>query len=170
MKQLYILVAMLLLSISAFAQDGRSLYNKYSDFENVEAVYISPAMFRLIGKIPDVQMEGESVNFGPIIKSLSGLYVLSIKEDRIAQDLTDDVNRFIKKDQYELLMEAKDNGEVTRMYTLGDDFFVNSFVLLTREGNEVNFICLDGTIPRDQLENLIADVVAKEEAQEAGNN
>ena len=161
MKQLYILVAMLMLSISAAAQDGRSLYNKYSDYENVEAVYISPAMFRLIGKIPDVEMNDESVNLGPIIKSLSGLYILSIKEDSIAQDLADDVNRFIKKGQYELLMEAKDNGEVTRMYTVGDDFTVNSFVMLAREGDEVNFICIDGNIPRDQLEDLIAKAASE---------
>ena len=161
MKQLYILVAMLLLSISALAQDGRSLYNKYSDYDNVEAVYISPAMFRLIGKIPDVEMNGEDVNLGPIIKSLSGLYILSIKEDGIAQELADDVNRFIKKGQYELLMEAKDNGEVTRMYTVGDDFTVNSFVLLAREGTETNFICIDGTIPRDQLEDLIAKAASE---------
>ena len=161
MKQLYILVAMLLVSITAAAQDGRSLYNKYSDFENVEAVYISPAMFRLIGKIPDVEMNDESVNFGPIIKSLSGLYILSIKEGGIAEQLADDVNRFIRKGEYELLMEAKDNGEVTRMYTVGDDFVVNSFVLLAREGAEVNFICIDGTIPRDQLEDLIAKAASE---------
>ena len=157
MKQLYILVAMLLVSISASAQDGRSLYNKYSDNANVEAVYISPAMFRLIGKIPDMEVEEGTVNLGPIIKSLSGLYILSIKEDRIAEELADDVNRFIKKGQYELLMEAKDNGEVMRMYTVGDDFVVNSFVMLARQGDEVDFICLDGTMPRDQLEALIAE-------------
>ena len=157
MKQLYILAAMLLVSVSAAAQDGRSLYNKYSDNANVEAVYISPAMFRLIGKIPDMEVEDGSVNLGPIIKSLSGLYILSIKEDRIAEELADDVNRFIKKGQYELLMEAKDNGEVMRMYTVGDDFVVNSFVMLARQGDEVDFICLDGTMPRDQLEALIAD-------------
>ena len=157
MKKLYILVAMLLVSITALAQDGRSLYNKYSDYDNVEAVYISPAMFRLIGKIPDVEMEGENVNLGPIIKSLSGLYILSIKQGAIADDLAADVNRFIQKGQYELLMEAKDSGEVTRMYTVGDDFVVNSFVLLSHDGAETNFICLDGTIPRDKLEELIAD-------------
>ena len=161
MKQLYILVAMLLLSITAAAQDGRSLYNKYSDYDNVEAVYISPAMFRLIGKIPDVEMNDESVNLGPIIKSLSGLYILSIKQGAIADDLAADVNRFIQKGQYELLMEAKDNGEVTRMYTVGDDFTVNSFVMLAREGDEVNFICIDGNIPRDQLEDLIAKAASE---------
>ena len=157
MKKLYILVAMLLASITALAQDGRSLYNKYSDYDNVEAVYISPAMFRLIGKIPDMEVQDGSVNLGPIIKTLSGLYVLSIKESRIAQDLADDVNRFIKKGEYELLMEAKESGEVMRMYTVGDEFVVNSFVMIAREGDEVNFICLDGTMPRDQLENLIAE-------------
>ena len=157
MKPLYILVAMLLVSVSAAAQDGRSLYNKYSDFPNVEAVYISPAMFRLIGKIPDMEIEEGSVNLGPIIKSLSGLYLLSIKEDRVAEELAEDVNRFIRKGQYELLMEAKDNGEVMRMYTVGDDFIVNSFVMLARQGNEVDFVCLDGTMPRDQLEALIAE-------------
>ena len=161
MKQLYIIVAMLLVSISALAQDGRSLYNKYSDYDNVEAVYISPAMFRLIGKIPDVEMNDEKVNLGPIIKSLSGLYILSIKENRIAEELADDVNRFIKKGQYELLMEAKESGEVTRMYTVGDDFTVNSFVMLAREGDEVNFICIDGNIPRDQLEDLIAKAASE---------
>jgi len=157
MKKLYILVAMLLASITALAQDGRSLYNKYSDYDNVEAVYISPAMFRLIGKIPDMEMDGENVNLGPIIKSLSGLYILSIKQGAIADDLAADVNRFIQKGQYELLMEAKDSGEVTRMYTVGNDSVVNSFVMLSHDGDETNFICIDGTIPRDKLESLIAD-------------
>ena len=65
MKKFYILVAMLLLSVSALAQNGRSLYNKYSDHDEVEAVYISPAMFRLMGRIPDVQMEGGPSISGP---------------------------------------------------------------------------------------------------------
>ena len=157
MKQLYILVAMLLLSISAFAQDGRSLYNKYSDYDNVEAVYISPAMFRLIGKIPDLELEEGSVNLGPIIKSLSGLYILSISREDIAADLASDVKRFIEKGQYEMLMEAKDNGEVMRLYTVGDDFIVHSLVMLARDAAETSFICIDGDMPRDQLENLIAE-------------
>ena len=134
MKKLYILVVMLLMSVTAFAQNGRSLYNKYSDAPNVEAVYVSPAMFRLIGKIPDIEMQDESVNLGPIIKSLSGLYILS-----------------------ELLMEAKDNGEVMRLYTVGSDKIVNSLVMLARQEGETDFICIDGDMPREELENLIAE-------------
>ena len=157
MKKIYILVVMLLVSVTALAQNGRSLYNKYSDAPNVEAVYVSPAMFRLIGKIPDLELEEGSVNLGPIIKSLSGLYILSISREDIAADLASDVKRFIEKGQYEMLMEAKDNGEVMRLYTVGDDFIVNSLVMLARDASETSFICIDGDMPRDQLENLIAE-------------
>ena len=152
------LVVMLLVSLSALAQNGRALYNKYSDCKNVEAVYISPAMFRLIGKIPDIDMEGESVNFGPIIKSLSGLYILSIPNGNLADELTEDVNRFIRKGDYELLMEAKESGEMTRMYVVGTSAMISGLVLFTHEPEETTFICIDGDIPRDQIENLLARV------------
>ena len=161
MKKFYILVLMLLASVSALAQNGRALYNKYSDLPDVEAVYISPAMFRLIGKIPDVEMQDGSVNFGPIIKSLSGLYILNIPKSDAAAQLADEVNHFVTKGHYELLMEAKDNGEVMRMYTVGDDKVVNSLVMLSLDSSETSFICLDGTMPREQMETLIAEA-AKE--------
>ena len=161
MKKFYILVLMLLVSVSALAQNGRALYNKYSDLPDVEAVYISPAMFRLIGKIPDVELQEGSVNFGPIIKTLSGLYILNIPKSDAAAQLADEVNHFVTKGHYELLMEAKDNGEVMRMYTVGDEKIVNSLVMLSRDGSETSFICLDGTMPREQLESLIAEA-AKE--------
>ena len=160
MKTLYAILVMLALSVAAFAQNGRSLYNKYSDLDDVEAVYISPAMFRLIGKIPDLELEEGSVNLGPIIKSLSGLYILSISREDIAADLASDVKRFIEKGQYEMLMEAKDNGEVMRLYTVGDDFIVHSLVMLARDADETSFICIDGDMPRDQLENLIAEAAS----------
>ena len=157
MKRIYALLVMLAVSVAAFAQNGRSLYNKYSDYDNVEAVYISPAMFRLIGKIPDMELQEENVNLGPIIKSLTGLYILSTTREDIAADLAADVNHFIQRGSYELLMEAKDNGEVMRLYTVGDEQIVNSLVMLARDAAETSFICLDGTMPRDQLEAVIAE-------------
>ena len=53
MKRIIILAALLLTTIASFAQNGKSIYQKYSEAEGVSAVYISPAMFKLIGKIPD---------------------------------------------------------------------------------------------------------------------
>ena len=161
MNRIFALLVMLAVSITAFAQNGRSLYNKYSDYDNVEAVYISPAMFRLIGKIPDMELQEGNVNLGPVIKSLTGLYILSTTREDIAANLAADVNHFIKRGSYELLMEAKDNGEVMRLYTVGDEQIVNSLVMLARDAAETSFICLDGTMPRDELETLIAEAAER---------
>ena len=57
-------------------------------------------------------------------------------------------------------MEAKEDGEVMRMYTVGDEKTVNSFVMLSKGHNEVSYICFDGKMDRAQLENILADVAA----------
>ena len=157
MKRIVILFAALLLTCSAFAQNGKSIYQKYSDAEKVSAVYVSPAMFRMIGRIPDLEMGDDNVNLSPVIRALTGLYILNSENPDINGNLRADAERFIKSGKYELLMEAKESGEVMRLYTVGDENIVHSLVMLAREATETSFICLDGDMPRDQLESLIAE-------------
>ena len=156
MKRILILAATLLLSISSFAQNGKSLYEKYSDYEGVSAVYISPAMFRLIGRIPDIEVGEDAVNLAPVIRSLSGMYILSSENPDINGTFRSEVERFIASGKYEMLMEAKDSGETVRMYTMGNEKTISGFVMLAVEPSEVTFICLDGQMPRDEFEELIA--------------
>lgn len=159
MKRIIIIATLLLASISALAQSGKSIYQKYSEAENVSAVYISPAMFRLIGKIPDMNVEGNDVNLAPIIQSLSGLYIISSENPRINSQIKADAEKFINGGQYELLMEAKDNGQTVRMYTVGTEKLVHSFVMLSIDGEEISFICVDGKMERDDLDKLMADAM-----------
>ena len=150
---------MLLLTISSFAQDGKSIYQKYSDSEDISAVYVSPAMFKLIGKLPDIEMNSGEVNFYPIIKSLTGLYIINSSNKNINAQLYADVEKFIKSGRYELLMEAKDSGETVKMYTVGNDTVVNSFVMVARDGDETTFICIDGNMNRTDMEKLLAESI-----------
>lgn len=159
MKRLFFLAAMLLLTISSFAQDGKSIYQKYSDSEDISAVYVSPAMFKLIGKLPDIEMNSGEVNFYPIIKSLTGLYIINSSNKNINAQLYADVEKFIKSGRYELLMEAKDSGETVKMYTVGNDTVVNSFVMVARDGDETTFICIDGNMNRTDMEKLLAESI-----------
>ena len=161
MKKLYIIIALVFLSVSALAQNGRQLYNKYSDSPGMEAVYISPAMFRMIGRIPDVELRDEKVSLSPLIKSMTGFYLLNTSDSVTGQALYNDVKKFVDAGSFELLMEAKDNGSVMRMYTSGDDKTVSSFVMLAQDGGEVSFISFDGKMDREELENLLAEA-AKE--------
>lgn len=159
MKRLFFLAAMLLLTISSFAQDGKSIYQKYSDSEDISAVYVSPAMFKLIGRLPDIEMNSGEVNFYPIIKSLTGLYIINSSNKNINAQLYADVEKFIKSGRYELLMEAKDSGETVKMYTVGNDTVVNSFVMVAKDGEETTFICIDGNMNRTDMEKLLAESI-----------
>ena len=161
MKRIVILFAALLLTVSAFAQNGKSIYQKYSDAENVSAVYISPAMFRLMGQIPDMEVGEDKVNLSPIIRSLTGLYVLNSQNASINGALRADAERFIKSGRFELLMEAKTSGETVHLYTVGNEKLIEGFVMLAAESDEVTFICLDGQMPRKEFEELMAKELAK---------
>ena len=155
MKKLLLIALAAMLGASAFAQDGKTIYNRYSEAEGVSAVYISPAMFKLMKRIPDFELEGENVNLGPIIKNLTGMYIIDSENPAINEDIKKDVDRFIRRGDYEMLMEAKEDGEVTRIYTMGPETTVTGFVLFTYEGEECSFICINGEIPRGALEELI---------------
>lgn len=155
MKKLLMIALASLIGASAFAQDGKTIYNRYSEADGVSAVYISPAMFKLMNRIPDLELQSGNVNLGPIIKSLTGMYIIDSENPAINEDIKRDVDRFIRRGDYEILLEAKENGEVTRIYTMGPESTVTGFVLFSFEGDECNFICINGEIPREALEELI---------------
>lgn len=160
MKRFILIFTLLALSVSALAQNGKKLYSMYSDLPGMEAVYISPAMFRIIGKIPDVELNDKNVNFSSIIKSMTGFYILNTENAEVGTKLFADVKKFIDSGKYELLMEAKDDGQVVRMYTVGDEKTVTSFVMLARDKDEVSFISFDGNMDREELEVLITEAAA----------
>ena len=77
MKKILLTVVLAVLSVTAFAQTGKSLYEKYSDYEGVEAVYISPAMFKLIGKLT-IDMGEEDLDIARLVRSIKGMYILNM--------------------------------------------------------------------------------------------
>lgn len=156
MKRIILFATLLLMTLSAFAQSGKSIYQKYSEAKGVSAVYISPAMFRLIGKIPDLDVKGENVNLAPVIQSLSGMYLLDSENPKVNAELAEEAEKLVKSGQYELLMEAKDEGETVRMYTTGSEKVITGFVMIALEADETTFICLDGKMNREDFEKLLA--------------
>jgi hypothetical protein len=160
MKKIMIIAVMLLMAVGAYAQEGKRLYNKYSDQEGVSAVYISPAMFKLIGQLPDINVEtadGKKMDMAPLIRSFSGFYMLNFEnKSALSAELYKEVTAMVNKSNFELLMEVKDDGSTVRMYTLGDEKVVNSFVCIINEDDQTMFFCLEGTMNRSELEKLMA--------------
>lgn len=144
-----------MLCIMASAQDGKEFYHKYSDAPGVSAVYFSPAMFRVLRHLPDVRVGDGEVNLTPIVKTLTGMYMLSSTNPTVNDKMYKDITRHIKDNRFELLMEAKDNGEVVRIYTLGNEDVVTNMVLYTDSPYESNYICIDGKMPRAAIEEAL---------------
>ena len=161
MKKIITTLTLALLTLGAFAQGGKSLYQKYSDYQDVEAVYISPAMFRMIGRLPNLNVrsgDGGQVDLSPIVQSLTGFYMISTSNPSLCKSLAGDLAGFSDK-SIELLMEVKDHGEKMRIYTTGDKHYVTSLVLISIGAEEVSYIGFDGKIRRSDLDALIAAAV-----------
>lgn len=157
MKRIAVLVAaLLLLTANAWSQDGKGIYNKYSDNEEVSAVYISSSMFKLMGRVPDMNVGDGSMNLGPLIKSLNCMYLIDCDDPDVSREIKSDVNKFINKYKFDMLMEVKDRGETVRIYTTGNEKTVTQFILTASEESAFTFICLDGTMSREELEKVIA--------------
>jgi hypothetical protein len=159
MKRRIILAILLLSATIASAQEGKNIYNRYSAGTGVSAVYISPSMFKIIGKLPDLEMEtadGKSMNLAPLINSFQGFYLLDISNPTTISAIQKDVASMISKGRYELMMEVKDEGETLKIYTSGNEKVIESFVFIASKGDSVQFICIDGGMNRSDIEKLIA--------------
>ena len=161
MKKISLIAFALLASFVLNAQDYKSLYQKYSDDERVTAVYISPAMFKLIGKLPEVRIEEQGVDFGPMIKSMTGFYMLQTEDKDLADKIFKDVSKVVGGQKFETLMEVKSKGEKVNIFSLGNEEFLKSLVLTAFQGDETVFISIDGLMKREDVENALADAITQ---------
>lgn len=156
MKQIFLTFLAGLLALAASAQDYKSIYQKYSDDERVTAVYISPSMFKMIGKIPEIKIEDSDVDLSPMIKSMTGFYLLQTEDTSLAEKISKDVVKIVGGNKYETLMEVKDKGQKINILSLGDDEFIKSLLLTVLDAGETVFIGIDGLMKRDDVENAVS--------------
>lgn len=162
MKRIIILAILLLSATIASAQEGKNIYNRYSGGKGVSAVYISPSMFKIIGKLPDLEIktaDGNSMDLAPLISTFQGFYMLDISNATTIAAINQDVASMISKGRYELMMEVKDEGETLQIYTYGNEKIIQSFVFIASEGDSLQFICIDGEMKRSDIEKLIVDSI-----------
>lgn len=158
MKRIIIVAALLLAAVSAFAQTGKSIYNKYSEEQDVSAVFISPSMFKMMGKLPDMEAADEDFNITPFVKSLEGFYLIDSENLKINDSLRKDAEKLVANKDFELMMEAKDDGETVRFYARSKDGFITSLIMISYEEDECTFLCLEGQIMKEDLDKALKNV------------
>lgn len=156
MKRMIAFAALLLVTVAGYAQAERNIYKKYSDEENVSAVYISPAMFKMMGRIPSMNLGDGDKDITPVIRSLSGMYLIDSENREVSEKLKADVQKMVRSSEFELMMEVKDSGETVNVFTSGKGDNLTGFVLLSSDGPDCTFISLSGNMSRKKLEEIIS--------------
>lgn len=158
MKRALLTIMIALAALTASAQNYKSLYQKYSDDERVTAVYISPAMFKMIGKLPEVRIEDNGLDLAPMIKSMTGFYMLQTEDKDLAEKISKDIFKVVGANKYETLMEVKEKGQRINILSLGDKDILKSLLLTVFDGGESMFIGIDGLMKREEVEDAVSTV------------
>ncbi|MCQ2176258.1 MAG: DUF4252 domain-containing protein [Bacteroidales bacterium] len=159
MKKLVVLAIALSLTVSSFADSlGRKIYNRYSDEKDVSAVYISPSMFKMINRLPEMDMGGQNVELTGLIKSLDGFYLIDSRNSSVNASLKSEMDNILSDGSMELMLEAKEEGETVRIYTKSQGETMTHFVLVASEKEECTVVYLEGQLSREQLNAIIGDM------------
>lgn len=156
MKKILTLLTLSLASLCCLAQNGRELYEKFSSYENVSAVYISPAMFKMVGGMQALEEQTDAEEFIPDIKEFRGMYIINSENPAICDELYGEAVELLNSRKYELLMEAKDDGETVHIYACYTKDYISSFILLAREIDEVSLVIIDGKILQKDLDTMMS--------------
>ncbi len=138
--------------------NANSLYSKWAEKDGVTATYISRSMFKMIRKIPQIQLY-KPVDLTPVIKNLDGLYMLEFntaQRNTTNGGLRKDIQTVLKG--HEKLMERREGEMVTRLFIATDGKTVSSFVMTRMDigSNYGQFVCIEGAIPQEEFEKVIA--------------
>lgn len=155
-KIIILLLAFAVSMVSSAAQNSKKkIYSEYSGKPGVSAVYISPAMFKLMKTVPDIEINSQEVNFSRFIRTLEGMYILNTSDQDIASRLAKDVESELRYGKHELLMEAIEENQTTRIYLVQNDSIVSDLILLSRDGHSTSYISITGEMPLDELSKMI---------------
>ena len=144
MKRILLTIsAILVLGVTAFSQNDAitKYFDKYMDDERFSMVYISPKLFEMVAKI-DLEVDSLDPDIMEIVEELNGLRILSYDGEG-AMDFYKEAQGKFNLEQYESLIEARDDGENIKIMTKDDGDYVQELLLLV--GGDTTFALLSFT-------------------------
>jgi len=155
MKKLILVALTCLLTVSAFGQSR--FYKKFSGYEGMTKVYISPSMFSLMGDGMQLDLT-EDVNIAGMIKNMTGLYVLSTSNKGHITEMKKDFSDLVKTGEFEVLLEVEDGDEKVIIYLQKQEDIITDLYICADENNEFSVIYLAGKMTSEDLKEMMKGV------------
>ncbi len=141
MKRFYILSILLAAVVASASAQISAFFDRYADTKGVTSVYISNAMFRM--------MSGPKVNgldFNDMFDKLDCIRVLTTESSEVAAKMSKALGQEIKKDGYEILLSANDDGEKAQIYFRTGAKGVSDYLIVNEDSGELNIVLISGNI------------------------
>lgn len=150
MKNLRIILLTLLWvggGLVAMAQSP--VYDKYNEMKNVSSVYISKTMLDM-----DPNLYTNDLYIGKVAGQLDAVYMLSTMMGDIRKNMKKDIDDYIKKNKYELLMKQQGivSGSSFYMKKKGDR--VRELIMITDGSAKLSFVHLVGNLTLEDIQRI----------------
>lgn len=157
MNKIVLTITCLVFSIFSYAQEVKKIetmkdiYDVHSRMKDVKSVYVSPAMFKMLGKLPEVV---DDIDISPAVSSLSGMYML--ETSKFANSISSSVDSVAAKQNYSLLLSINDEEDRIKVYAISNGDIVTNLVVFIEEEKSCNFVYVEANISMDALISIAA--------------
>lgn len=171
MKKIILMLSLIGLAWGAQAQQ----LDKYEEMEGVDGVFVTQHMFELLSKI-DVDADGpDDESYESLIKSLTGMKVLTTLKSDIGVDMENDAKAYITAEKLEELMRVHKDGKNLKFYSKpgsADNKVSELFMVMTQKEDAAKryvVLSLTGDIDLDEIGKVSADFKEVPGAKELQN-
>ena len=147
MRRFIALIAMLL-PLMAIAQnpDFSKLTKKYADNDKVMVMNLSQQ--QLMAFIDDDDSAED-------IKNIDSITLMMTEEKALGEEIFKTASKTIKRIKAEEMLSTSDEEYNIRVYTTSNDDVITSVILSIISDEQSGLVIINGTIPSDELNNLI---------------
>lgn len=133
-------------------------YGQYESDPEFTVVYVSPKMFKMLGKVAGDEMEQDMKSF---VEDLKGLKVLSTDKNGLA--LYKEAMNKIPTSSYDELVKVRDKGQNVRILSKGDDAanFVDELLIVVGEQESFTLVSFVGHLDLNKLSKLAKNLDIK---------
>ena len=133
---------------------------KYADTKNVTYVNISKLMLRMAGNKSGITVPGMEVQH--MLEKMDGIQIVMSKSEKTAQQLDADMRSFIKRDNYELLMQVDDDEEKVGIYYRQSKKQSTVVMLTTQPAGMLSVFAFTGKFDLEDVMDMMVEESAKE--------
>lgn len=156
MKKFILTLVVFITTNTFFAQ---SVFDKFDGLDNVTSIIVNNKMFDLMSKVKVEGTDKETQQYMALIKKLDNLKVFMTTSNKIANDMKQASDSFLKTSKLDELMRVNDSGRNVKIYVksgASDSQIKELFMFIEGSGkeNQTVIMSLTGDFDLNELSSL----------------